>query len=148
MTIEFLYHGSRTPGIKQLTPRRDSHPGDMPDAPPAVYAGKDPAYCAGHACRGNTRDGIDRGYQGEWKNGEPTWGPFTLSVPRALAHYLEDPVSVYTLRAEDFELLPDIPPAGQNYWSLVAVPVLEEAAFPSVRDAVESLGGKVKILAE
>jgi hypothetical protein len=145
MTPTVLYHGSPIPGIKQLELRRKSRPDSMPDAPPAVYAGADPAYCAGHACAGTTRDGIGRGYFGEWVDGQMKWGPFTLTVPRNQAAVLEAPVSVYTVPAELFTPLPDVPPDGQNFWSLQPVPVLGEQRFNSVREAVESLGGRVMI---
>ena len=81
---ELLFHGSRTQGLSELVPRKDTHPSAEPDAPAAVYAGIDGAYCAAHAFPGSTDDGIDIGFQSRFENGELVNDPITLSIPSAL----------------------------------------------------------------
>ena len=146
MTQLILFHGSTTGGIKLLEPRGESRPECMPDAPLAVYAGDDPAYCAAHAFPGGTRDGeIGLGYFGSWVDGQPVWGPFTLSLSNTKLAQLDLPVSVYKVSRDLFIELPQVPPFGRNFWSLSPVPVLEELRFDSIREAIESFGGKVLV---
>ena len=142
---EFMYHGSRTAGLTELLPRRDTHPHAEPDAPAAVYAGIDAAYCAAHAFPGTSLDGVEIGFQSRSEEGRLLNEPVTLSVPSALALHLDTPVTIYKLPAEPFELQSQISPAGSNFRSLSAVPVLEALNFPSVTAAVEAFGGSVVI---
>ncbi len=144
----FLYHGSRTAGLTELQPRRDTHPSAEPDAPPAVYAGSDGAYCAAHAFPGTSADGVEIGFQSSYKNGRLVNDPIILSVPERLAPQLLIPVTIYKLPADGFEPQPQIAPTGFNYRSLSTVPVLEELNFPSVTKAVEAFGGRVVIKRE
>ena len=142
---EFMFHGSRTSGLTELLPRRDTHPHAEPDAPAAVYAGNDAAYCAAHAFPGASSDGVDIGFQSRYENGQLVNDPITLSVPEDLAPQLQTPVTIYKLPAEPFEPQPHIQPTGFNFRSPSPVSVLEELNFPSVTAAVEAFGGRVAI---
>jgi hypothetical protein len=146
MNQPVLFHGSMIEGIKILEPRGESRPECMPDAPLAVYAGDDPAYCAAHAFPGDTANGeIGLDYFGSWVNGKPVWGPFTLTIPSKRASDLELPVSIYKVPISAFEPLPEVPPHGRNFWSLKSVAVLEELRFPSIIKAIENFSGKIVI---
>jgi hypothetical protein len=140
-----MFHGSRTTGLTELLPRRDTHPHAEPDAPAAVYAGIDAAYCAAHAFPGTSSDGVEIGFQSRFENGRLINDPVTLSVPETLAAQLQTPVTIYKLPAGSFEPQPHISPEGFNFRSLSPVPVLEELNFPSVTAAVEAFGGRVVI---
>ncbi len=145
IVTEFLFHGSRTKGLTELLPRRDTHPHAEPDAPAAVYAGIDAAYCAAHAFPGTSSDGVEIGFESRFENGRLINDPVTLSIPNALAAQLKVPVTLYKLSGASFEPQPHISPVGFNFRSLSAVSVLEEITFPSVTEAVEGLGGRVVI---
>ncbi len=142
---EYMFHGSRTTGLTELLPRRDTHPQSEPDAPAAVYAGIDAAYCAAHAFPGTSLDGVEIGFQSRFEKGNLVNDPVTLSVPATLAEQLQTPVTIYKLPAVSFEPQPHISPAGFNFRSLSPVPVLEELNFPSVTAAVEAFGGRVVV---
>ena len=145
MKQEVLYHGSPIQGLKTLGLRRESNPGVEPDSPAAVYAGITPAYCATFAFPYGNSKGVERGSESIMVNGREEEGPFTLTVPSALAHYLDNPASVYVVPADKFAVQPHITPVGWNFRSLAEVEVMEELKFPTIREAIEQLGGKVVI---
>lgn len=145
MNQKVLYHGSRVQGLVCLEPRRESNPVAEPDSPAAVYAGITAVYSATFAFPGGNSKGVDRGSFSTVVNGEVKEGPFTLTVPARLAHYLNTPASVYVVPADKFEVQPHITPVGWNYRSLTEVDVLDELKFPSIREAIEQLGGEVVI---
>jgi hypothetical protein len=138
VTDDVLFHGSPVQGLKTLKPMRESNPMIESDSPPAVYAGITAAYSATFAFPGGSNHGVERG-------SESDNDPFTLTVPSELAHHLYGPASVYVLPANEFEVQPHIPPEGWNFRSLTPVNVLEELQFPTIRQAIEELGGKVVI---
>ena len=141
----FMFHGSRTQGLTELHPKRETHPQAEPDAPAAVYAGIDAAYCAAHAFPGSSLDRVEIGFQSRIENGLMVNDPITLAVPKALVPKLQTPVTIYKLSPDSFEPQPHISPVGFNFRSLTSVPVLEELNFPSVTAAVEAFGGRVVI---
>jgi len=141
----FLYHGSATSGIEVLEPRRRRVPGTDMDAPSAVYASDDAAFAAGFGFSwGSNEGGIWHGYTTNDEGGLVV----CMMVSTTQQHKLEQPVSVYKVSSDSFELMPHVPPCGRNYRSWVAVRCLAEESFTSVTAAIEHYGGIVKVIDE
>lgn len=122
----FLYHGSATSGIKVLKPRRRRVPGTDMDAPSAVYASDDPAFAAGFGFLwGSNEGGIWHGYATDDDEGSVV----CMTVSTTHRHKLEQPVSVYKVSSDSFELMSHVPPEGRNYRSWVGVECLAEESL-------------------
>lgn len=134
-----LYHGTMAADIQELVPRQRYTPGiaDGTGVPPAVYATDDPAYAAGHAFPWRSADGIDLGYEDD---------QLILRVPVAEQGRLDQPIYVYALPPDSFEVLPDVTPLGRNFRSLVPVRPVGVEAFPSVRAAMAHYGGRIVVV--
>jgi uncharacterized protein len=140
-TSEVLYHGSGTPNIKQLQPRRDSFPGREPQAPPAVYAGADPAYAAAHIFKGPKELFCE-----PVRSDKKGLVICRLEVRENHQDELRHRACIYLVQRDAFEYLPHVAPRGQNYRSLKPVQVLCEISYPDIRTAIEELGGVVSVI--
>ena len=130
----YLYHGSITPNIEILEPRKRYTPGALgKEVPPAVYAGDDPFYCIGHALPWSSKDGFDLGFDAH--------GKCVFYVPLDRKFLLNQEVYLYTVPKEKFMLLPNVAPNGHNYWSLDSVKTIKVKKFKTVFEAAEKLNG-------
>lgn len=137
-----LYHASPDDGIDELIPQKISTPGIEEGTSPArIYAGNDPAYAAAHGFRWETKEGFNLGFVLDDTGKEIV----KLSVPRHLMHRLDQPVSVYSLPSDDFEVLAHVNPPGRNFASSKPVKPIDKKIFPSITSAIEFYGGKVDI---
>ena len=138
-----VFHGSNSRGIEEFKLRRRFVPGVEGDAaPPAVYASDDPAYAAGHSFPWTSSDGIDLGFCRDEFQREQV----VLSVPEKLLERLKQPVFLYTLLGERFQLLPNVSPIGHNYRCLRTVKAIDVVEFDSVTEAVAYYGGKIEVI--
>lgn len=137
----FFYHGSVTPDIAELEPRRRYTPGayEGKEILKSVYAGDDPAYCAAHAFPW----GSDEGFELDFENGK-----VVLSVPEQFKERLSVRVYVYKLPGEPFELLKEVKPIGHNFATQEKVKPLAVEEFNSVEEAVNHYGGEVRYIKE
>ena len=137
-----LFHGSATPHLTALEPRRRFTPrAEHDQSPEGVYASDEAGYAVGHAFPWQSHEGIDLGYQGDDDQIR-----LTLTVPVSQRQRLDQPVSVYTVPAAPFQLLSHVTPTGRNYRALVAVPCLAEQTFGSVWEAFTHFGGQIVIV--
>lgn len=131
-----LYHGSQTPNIKVLVPNKRSTPGALgKEVPPAIYAGDDKAYCAAHAFPWGSAEGFSLYFDKSNK--------VVFEVPVSEKERLNTKIYIYTVNADDFELLPTVSPKGHNFWSLNETTVLNVEEFTNVAEAITKFGGKV-----
>jgi len=66
-------------------------------------------------------------------------------VPQKYKDRLNQKIYIYKLQSDTFELL-DIEPKGYNFWSKETVEPIEMQKFNSVTEAMEKLGGKIRII--
>ena len=137
-----LYHGSPVFGLEYLEPRHRYTPGAEDESPEGIYASDDAAFAAAQGFAWHSAEGIDLGYFTE----EET-APMVLQVPVNLRQRLDQAVSVYTLDAASFVVLPSVQPSGRTYRSVERVKCEEERRFNSVWEAVTACGGQVRIVA-
>ncbi len=132
-----MYHGSPVDDIEVLEPRAESTFGiEGAEAYARVFASNNPAYAAGHGFRWPR--GVDFGL-------DHAGGPVTLRVSAGSAQCLEQPLFLYVLPRDGFELAPHIQPAGYNYAIDHSVRPLRIERFTSVRAAAEFYGGVVEV---
>lgn len=67
-----------------------------------------------------------------------------LEVPKNIEERLNQPIFIYHISSERFELL-NIPPYGHNYRSLEPVKCIAKQRFETVIEAITHFGGTVKI---
>ncbi|MBU1148778.1 hypothetical protein KKI23_01670 [Patescibacteria group bacterium] len=133
---EFVYHGSLTPDIEKLEPRKRSTPGgvDHEAQPDLVYAGDHPAFAAAHAFPWDTREGFELSVEGD---------KVLFRVPEQLRDRLKVPVHIYKLSGEGFG-----PTAGEGTGHTFHVDheVAPESveSFDDVQTAIENFGGVVE----
>ena len=136
--LQFLYHGSSTPNIKEFEPRKRYTPGALgKDVPPAIYATDDAAYASGHAFPWSSKEGFDLRYEN---------GKLVLIVPEKEQDRLNQKIYIYKLKADNFELLPDVSPKGRTFWSLKPATPIEVKEFQTVKEAVEFYGGNIRLV--
>lgn len=141
LSLSCLYHGSQTDNIETLEPRKRYTPGEITNSPSAIYASDDPAFAAAHAFPWSSSEGIELYYD---RDEEDLPEHVVLEVPKSLEARLNEPIFIYQVPLEDFELL-DIPPHSHNYRALEPVPCLTKQRFETVAEAITSFGGTVKI---
>jgi hypothetical protein len=135
----FLYHGSITPNLTILEPKKRYTPGTLgKNIPTAVYAGDDPVYCIGHAIPWSSSEGFDLVYNDA--------GICVFTVPKDKKELLNQKVYLYTLSAKDFRLLPDVSPIGHNFWTHKKVKVLKVEEFENVFVAYKKFNGLIKYI--
>ena len=93
-------------------------------------------YAVAHGFAWSSADGIEVFFCGN----RPV-----LLVPRIHQQRLLHKVYLYTVPADCFEELEQVPPAGHNFRALEGVVPLSVQAFESVAQAVKGLGGVVCI---
>lgn len=135
-----LYHGSITGNIATLEPRKRYVPGNEKNSPECIYATDDPAFAAAHAFPWTSSEGIDLYYYTEDEGVERVY----LEIPITLCERLNRPVFIYTLNSKNFTWVQE-EVVGRTYRSLEAVQCLSSQRFDTVKEAVETLGGKVII---
>lgn len=136
----FLYHGSSTPGIEILEPRKRYTPGYEQNSPEGIYASDDPAFAAAHAWEWSSNEGILLYYEED-----ETQEGFTyvhLEVPSNIYERLNQTIYIYTLDSRSFTWLKD-DVVGRSFRSLESVKCLSCQHFSTVVEAVETFGGKV-----
>jgi hypothetical protein len=132
-----LYHGSSTPDLKVLEPRIRFTPGSLGKrAPEAIYAGDEPAYAATHGFPWSSKEGFDVVYEN---------GKVVLIVPEAHRERLLQPLFVYEVPGDGFELL-DTEPKGHNYWTRERIVPVRCVRYETVTDAVERNGGSIRYI--
>ena len=130
--MEYVYHGSKTHGIKTMTTHKSTH-GNY------VYATNDKtiAIVMAHKVGGDLTYSF-----GRMDNNEP----FDLveRVPHAFDKMFDTDFSLYTLDASNFK---DIHTGFNEVVSETDVEVLKEEVYPSLKDEIEKLAmeGKIKI---
>jgi len=130
-----LYHGSITPNIEQLEPRRRYTPGQLgDDVPAAVYATDDPAYAAAHAFPWGSDEGFDLRYID---------GMLHFEVPAQFRDRLKVPAYLYELPADNFTVIDGVRPLGRNYWATVPVKPTGRIDYQTVEEGVTKNGGVV-----
>lgn len=139
-----LFHGSQTDNIETLEPRKRHTPGGEANSPAGIYATDDPAYATAHAFPWSSSEGIDLYYG---SNNDEASEHVILEIPQSLESRLKQPIFIYEISPENFELLP-IPPYGHNYRSLKPAKCIAKKRFETVIEAVNHYGGTVKIKAE
>lgn len=134
-----LYHGTTAGDVQELVPRRRYTPDNthVSDVLPAVYATDDPACAASHAFRWRSADGITLGYEED---------QLILRITAAEQGCLDQPIFIYTLPADSFDEIPDVPPLGRTYRSLVPVRPVGVDAFPNVRAGMAQYGGRIVVV--
>ncbi len=130
--MEYLYHGSTTQGIKLLEPRKRFTPAGAIDYS-AIYASSSPAFAICHSFPWSSDEGIDI----EIKDGR-----MQLLVPSQLRDRLNTPISLYKILSVGFERTQE-EETGYTWHTTASVPVIEEARYESVFEALEKNGGKV-----
>jgi hypothetical protein len=138
MKPSILYHGSTTPDIKTLEPRKRYTPAALgKKAKPAIYAAADPAYAVGHGFPWSSDEGFDI-YEKD--------GTVVLMVPREMKGRLEQKIFVYALPARGFHLLKEDSPKSRIYLSHRRVKPIKAEGFDNVRKAMKYYGGKIKLI--
>ena len=139
MTSKILYHGSSTPNIQELEPRKRWVPGELierfkgkENVPLAVYATDDPACAAVHSFDWSTSLGFDLFYEDD---------KIVLVVPEKFKDRLKRKVYIYKILAKGFEKLIS---TDHTYWYLKAVKVLGVEPFDDVETAIRSFSGGVR----
>jgi hypothetical protein len=133
--MEFLYHGSTTPGIKILEPRKRFTPSEGIEFS-AIYATSLPIIGAVHSFPWTSDEGIDFG-MGD--------GKVTLTVPKALKDGLEQPISIYKVLAKNFQHTTE-EETGYTWHATEPIVVLEEKKYANVIEAFRELGGAIRFL--
>lgn len=131
---KFLYHGSVTPGIALLEPRKRFVP--RAGVPERVYASPHPAFAVAHAFPWSSDEGIDLSLEGD---------TLVLSVPKGLVQRLEQPIYLYKIPSENFSFTTEESMQMTYHSELPAAPE-EVVRFDSVIKAMEYFGGTVRIL--
>lgn len=139
-----LFHGSQTDSIETLEPRKRYTPGTEVNSPAGIYATNDPAYAAAHAFPWSSSEGIDLYYGSD---DDETPEHVILEIPQSLEPRLKQPIFIYEVSPENFELL-SIPPYGHNYRSLEPAKCIAKQRFETVVEAMNYYGGTVKIKPE
>lgn len=135
LSADSLYHGSLTDSIEILEPNLRYTPGEEENSPAGIYASNDPAFAAAHAFPWSSDEGVDLYYDEEG---------LVLAVPPKLFCRLFNPVFIYEVPADTFELL-QIPPQGRNYRSVEPVKCLSKMRFDNVIVAIQHYGGKFRV---
>lgn len=133
---QFVYHGSSTPMLTTLEPRKQSIPREVERAawPELVYASDLPAFAAAHAFSWGTNEGFQLLVSAD--------GRVTMLVPSQHRHRMQRPVYLYTAYAGSFVSTSE-EHSGHTFHSSEPVAVLSCAAFASVEEAIEHHGGDV-----
>lgn len=133
---QLVYHGSSTPMLTTLEPRKQSIPREVERAawPELVYASDLPAFAAAHAFSWGT----DEGFQLVVSAG----GRVTMLVPGQHRHRMQRPVYLYAAYAGSFVSTSE-EHSGHTFHSSEPVAVLSCAAFASVEEAIKHHGGDV-----
>lgn len=127
---EFLYHGSVTPDIHILEPRK-RHTPDARIEFEAIYATSLPAYAAAHAFPWTSDEGIELNIIN---------GKVTMIVPDEFKTRLTVPISIYKIASDMFEHTKE-EETGYTWHTKQPVEVIEEKKYQSVISAIEELGG-------
>lgn len=131
--MEYLYHGSVVQNIKILEPRKRHTPSATIDFS-AIYATPLPAYAVTHSFPWTSDEGFDVNV---------TNGKVEMIVPKEYRERLQVPISIYKVFATDFVHTKD-EESGYTWHATCSVPVLEEAKYGSVEDALNKLGCALK----
>ena len=138
MKLRYLYHGSITPGIKELKPMIRYTPGVLKGkAKPAIYAAADPAYAVAHGFPWGSSEGFD---VYEYK------GVVTLVVPKKYKKRLNQPVFIYKIYGKDFKLLLNDSPKTRIYISYKKVKPIDVVSFETVTEGIKYYKARIKII--
>lgn len=130
-----LYHASPLGNLTVLRPQRRYTPETGGSPPERVYASDLPGYSIAHGFPWNSLEGFQLSLD------DPT-RPM-LVAPYAFRHRLDVQVTLYTVPADRFQLLPDVIPYGHNFYSVEEVSILTSKTFSSIAAGIEHFGGHV-----
>lgn len=124
---EFVYHGSATPMLTKIEPRKQSIPREVDRAawPELVYASDLPAFAAAHAFSWGTDEGFQLLVSADRR--------VTMLVPSQHRHRMQRPVYLYTAHAGSFVPTSE-EHSGHTFHTSEPVAVLSCAAFASVEE--------------
>lgn len=134
----YLYHGSITPNIDTLMPRKRYIPDNEKNTPECIYATDDPGFAAAHAFPWSSNEGIDLYYDED----EAKVARVHLEVPAKLFARLNQPVYIYKVNSSSFYWIKE-DVLGKTYRSLERVKCLGCQRFSTVLEAIQTFGGKV-----
>ncbi len=133
-----LYHGSITPGIKELQPRKRFTPSALgKNISPAIYATDDPCYAVAHGFPWNTKEGFDTYYR---KN------KLILNVPKKFRKRLKQKIYIYKLPRKNFKLLKNVKPIGRNYRSHIKIKPTSVKYFKDIIAAFKYYKRKIRFI--
>ena len=130
--MDYLYHGSVTPNIKILEPRKRYTPQGINLS--AIYATPLPAFAAAHAFPWSTDEGIDL---------DVVDGKVILIVPEKIKERLGVQAYIYKVSAEKFEHTKD-DVTGYTYHTISPTEVISVEEFETIEQAIQKLGGEVQ----
>ena len=128
----FLYHGSITPNIESLEPRKRYTPGGQ-NVPERIYAGDLPAFAAAHSFPWGSNEGFDLSVEN---------GKVIFRVPANFKNRLMQKVYLYKVASNKFEWTSG-EGTGHTYHSEEATKPDEIQEFDTVQEAIEHFGGEV-----
>lgn len=135
--LRFLYHGSLTPGLAMLEPRKRFLPGGVEASrwPALVYASELPAFAAAHAFPWDSAEGFLLSVSGDAR--------VSFSVPELHRNRLQQPMCVYQVPAENFTWTA-AEHTGHTYHNDRPILVISCAQFRTVEEAIEHYDGIVQ----
>lgn len=134
-----IYHGTTQKDLQVIKPFKRYTPGgeDIADyIPPRIYATYNPAYAVAHSFPWSSDDGMDISIVD---------GIVTIVVPSNKQSVLKQEVCIYTLPDDTFEFT-DEEEMGLTYHSTEVIKPLQCQCFQSVTEAMEKIGGKIKLI--
>jgi hypothetical protein len=129
----FLYHGSITPDIEILEPRKRYTPGSEENAPERIYAGDLPAFAAAHSFPWGSKEGFELFVENE---------KVIFRVPCRFKERLMQKAYLYKVSSDKFERTSS-EVTGHTYHSQEATKPVKIQKFNSVGEAIEYFGGEV-----
>ena len=137
---EFLYHGTNVPDIEEFEPKKRLMPGNIKgNIPPRIYAGDNPAFASTFSFPWFTNEGFELSVDDV--------GKVIFNVPTKLKYRLNQPVYLYKMPSDKFELTPG-ENTGHSYHTENKIKPVEIKTFESVQAAIENYGGVVNFYEE
>ena len=136
--MKTIYHGTTTPNIAILEPRKRFTPGGANIADmikPRIYASYVPAFAVAHGFPWSSADGIDI---------EISEGKVTLVLPKNKSGILDQKVCLYELPDTTF-VHTDEEETGLTYHTEVNTVPLSVKCFASISEAMEVNGGRIRL---
>ena len=124
--MQVLYHGSTTPDLKTLEPRKRYTPSNDINYE-SIYATPIEGYAATHSFPWSTDEGVDL---------DVIDGKVVMQIPQSMEKRLLTPISIYKISAKNFEHLAD-EVTGQTWQTIKPCSVISEEKFASVLEAFD-----------